>query len=289
MGLVATSCQEVPVGGKKSIVVTYSVLGSIVKEMVGDRATVIVSIPNGLDPHEWQPSVKDIETINRADLVVENGLGLEAGMLKALQETKKRGVVVFTAADHVAVRHVRAGEGTSDDPDQATGAADPHIWTDPLAMKAVVRALAPELGQVLGVDLSARAADLENRLDDLNDEIVGMVSAIPAADRKLVTGHESLGYFADRYGFTLVGVIVPGVSSQAEVSAADLAALKKAIEENRVKAVFTELGTSPAVAKAIGDATGATVVELNTHTLPADGSYFTYMRELAGTLVEALR
>jgi len=156
-------------------------------------------------------------------------------------------------------------------------------------MKAVVHALAPELGQVLGVDLSARAADLEKRLDDLNDEIVGMVSAIPPVDRKLVTGHESLGYFADRYGFTLVGVIVPGVSSQAEVSAADLAALKKAIEANRVKAVFTELGTSPAVAKAIGEATGTTVVELNTHTLSADGSYFTHMRELAGTVVEALR
>ncbi len=70
--------------GKKSIVVTYSILGSVVKDLVGDKATVTVSIPNGLDPHEWEPSAKDIETINKADLVVENGLGLEGGMEKTL-------------------------------------------------------------------------------------------------------------------------------------------------------------------------------------------------------------
>ncbi len=290
LGLVAASCQAPRATGTKSIVVTYSVMESLVKELVGDEATVTVSIPNGLDPHEWQPSVKDIQTIDKADLVVENGLGLETGMLKALEEAKSRGVRVFTATDHIDVRHVGAGEGVpAGDVDQAAGAADPHLWTDPLAIKAVVHALAPELSQVLGTDVSRRASDLESQLDVLNTRINDMVSTIPTADRKLVTGHESMGYFADRYGFRLVGVIIPGLSSQAEVSPADLAALQKAIESNHVKAIFTEIGTSPAVARAIGDATGARVVELNTHTLPADGSYFTFMRELAGTIVGALK
>ena len=108
-------------------------------------------------------------------------------------------------------------------------------------------------------------------------------------DRKLVTGHESMGYFAQRYGFKLVGVIIPSLSSQAEVSAADLAALKKAIQDNQVKAIFTELGTSPAVAKAIGDETGVKVVELTTHALPSDGSYFTFMRNLANVITNALK
>jgi ABC-type Zn uptake system ZnuABC Zn-binding protein ZnuA len=98
-----------------------------------------------------------------------------------------------------------------------------------------------------------------------------------------------MGYFAQRYGFKIVGVIVPSLSSQAEVSAADVAALKQAVFNNQVKAIFTELGTSPEVAKAIGDETGAEVVALSTHSLPSDGSYFTFMRDLAAVITEALK
>ena len=259
---------------KKSIVVTYSILGSIVKDLVGDKANVTVSIPNGLDPHEWEPSAKDIETINKADLVIENGLGLEGGMQKTLQAARDNGVKFFTASDYITVRHVGTGEGIpSGDPDQAIGAADPHLWMDPLNMKSIVAALAPVLMTDFGLDVSSQAAILENQLDALNNEVANTVAAIPQDDRKLVTGHESMGYFAQRYGFKLVGVIIPSISSQAEVSAADLATLKIAIEDNQVKAIFTELGTSPAVAKAIGDETGVKVVELTTHALPDDGSY----------------
>jgi zinc/manganese transport system substrate-binding protein len=70
--------------GKKSIVVTYSILGSIVKELVGDQARVIISIPDGLDPHEWEPSARDVEAMNNADLIICNGLGLEAGLENTL-------------------------------------------------------------------------------------------------------------------------------------------------------------------------------------------------------------
>jgi zinc/manganese transport system substrate-binding protein len=275
---------------KKSIVVTYSILGSIVKDLVGDKATVTVSIPDGLDPHEWEPSAKDIETINKADLVVENGLGLEGGMEKTLATAKNNGVKFFTASDYIVVRHVGTGEGIpSGDPDQAVGAADPHLWMDPVTMKSVVSALVPVLMKDLNLDVAAQAIDLENQLDSLNTEVANMVAQVPQADRKLVTGHESMGYFAQRYGFKLVGVIIPSLSSQAEVSASDLAVLKKTIEDNNVKAIFTELGTSPAVAKAIGDETGVKVVELTTHALPGDGSYFTFMRNMANVIAGALK
>jgi zinc/manganese transport system substrate-binding protein len=288
--LGAFSCQPSATGSKKSIVVTYSILGSIVKDLVGDKADVTVSIPNGLDPHEWDPSAKDIEKINKADLVIENGLELEGGMLKTLEAAKNSGVKFFTASDFIKVRHVGPGEGIpSGDPDQVVGAADPHLWTDPLTMKSIVAALATVLKGDLNLDVSGQARELQNQLDDLNTEVTNIVSAIPEADRKLVTGHESMGYFAQRYNFKLVGVIIPSLSSQAGVSAADLAALKTAIEENHVKAIFTELGTSPAVAKAIGDETGVKVIELTTHALPGDGSYFTFMRELATTIADALK
>jgi zinc/manganese transport system substrate-binding protein len=291
-GLALTSCQSAtPVAsGKKSIVVTYSILGSIVKDLVDDQANIIVPMPNGQDPHDWEPSAKDIETINKADLVVQNGLGLEGGLEKTLATAAANGVKFFTASDHITVRHVGQGEGIpSGDPDQAIGAPDPHLWMDPLAMKSVLAALADELKRDFNLDVSSRAANLGNRLDNLNKQIISTVSVIPPANRKLVTGHESMGYFAQRYGFKLVGVIIPSLTSQAEVSAADLALLKKTIQENQVKAVFTELGTSTAVASAIGADAGVKVIELTTHVLPPDGSYFTFMNNLAAVITGGLK
>ncbi len=288
--LFSTACQPETgtTDGKKSIVVTYSILGSLVKELAGDGANVTVSIPNGLDPHEWEPSAKDIEAINKADLVVQNGLGLEAGMEKTLERARNSGVRFFTASDYIDIRYVGEGEGIpSDDPDQVVGAPDPHLWLDPVAMKSVVSALVPILEE-MGLDVTSRALSLKSRLEDLDGEIAGAVAVIPEEDRKLVTGHESMGYFARRYGFKVVGVIIPSLSTQAEVSAADLAALKRAIQENQVTAIFTELGTSSAVASAIASETGARVVELAPVTLPDDGSYFTLMRNIAGVIVSSL-
>ena len=278
------------VAGKKTIVVTYSLLGAIVRDLVGDQAVVIVSMPNGQDPHEWEPSAKDIETINRANLVVQNGLGLEGGMEKTLHQAKAAGVKFFTASDHIQVRRVGRGEGIpTGDPDQAVGAKDPHLWMDPTVMKTVELALAVRLKADLGIDVSERARDLATRLDSLDQETAHTVAQVPPANRRLVTGHESMGYFAQRYGFRLVGAIIPSLTSQAQVSAAELAALKKLIQKNQVQAIFTELGTSPAVAQAIGKETGVRVVELTTHSLPEDGSYFTFVRNLGSVITGALK
>jgi zinc/manganese transport system substrate-binding protein len=283
------SCKPAAEDEKLSIVATYAIMGSLVQEMVGDAASVTISIPNGLDPHEWDPSAKDIEAINNADLVVQNGLGLEHGLEKTLSAAEARGVRFFTASDYVEVRYVGAGEGIpSDDPDQQIGAADPHIWTDPSAMKSVIAALADELKNSFDLDVSERAADLMTRLDELDTQIADLVSTLPQDSRKLVTGHESMGYFARRYGFKLVGAVIPSLTSQAEVSAADLAELKQLIIDNNVKVVFTEMGTPAAVASAVSRETGAELVELNTHTLPDDNSYFSLMTGLAQTVVEAL-
>ena len=292
LSMLISACQAAAPSpsSKKTIVVTYSILGSVVKDLVGDQANVIVSMPNGQDPHEWEPSAKDIETLIKADLIVQNGLGLEGGMQKALGQAKDAGVKFFTASDHINVRHVGVGEGLpTGDPDQAVGAEDPHIWTDPADMQAVVAALAAQIKTDLGIDLSDRAKDLGARLASLQQEILAKVNSLPEASRKLVTGHESMGYFAQRYGFKLVGAIIPSLSTQAEVSASDLAALKKQIEDNQVKAIFTELGTPKAVADAIGKETGVKVIELTTHSMPADDSYFTFERNLANVIVDGLK
>ena len=155
-----------------TIVVTYSVLGAVVKDLVGDAANVVVLMPNGADPHEWEPSAKDIETLTKADLLVENGLGLEGGMANAFAQAEAAGVKRFVASDHVTIRRVGAGEGADPaDPDQAPGAEDPHLWMDPLTIRDAMDALAVQLKSDLGIDVAARAADLDARLATLNDEV----------------------------------------------------------------------------------------------------------------------
>jgi zinc/manganese transport system substrate-binding protein len=276
-------------GDRPQIVVTYPVLAAMLKEVVGPAGDVVVLMPNGADPHEWSPSAKDVTTMLKADLVVDNGLGLEGNLQSALKRAKADGVRVFTVADHVTVRRVRAGEGAEpDDPDQAPGAMDPHLWTDPLTMKEWVGPLVPVLTQI-GVDAAANATKVQTGLDAANVQVETLVAQVPPNRRKLVTGHESMGYFAQRYGFTLVGAVIPAITSQAEGSSGELAGLKKKIQVAGVPAIFAEIGTPSATVEAISRDTGAKVIQLSTHNLPADGTYRSFVVELATTVTGALR
>jgi zinc/manganese transport system substrate-binding protein len=274
--------------GRPTVVVTYSVLGAVVQQAVGDSADVVVLMPNGADPHEWAPSARDIASLQDADLVVRNGLDLEGGLLDALDTASDDGVPTFVASDHVEVRRVGAGEGLpTDDPDQAEGAEDPHLWMDPLAMRDVVAALGPVLADA-GIDATASVAATIADLEALDATVRDIVAAIPADRRLLVTGHESLGWFADRYDFRLVGTIVPSLSSAAEVSSSELAALAERIADTGATVIFTETGTPSGVAEAIADDTGATVVELPTVALPDDGSYSSFLVANATLIADAL-
>ena len=120
-----------------------------------------------------------------------------------LAEAEADGVRVFRAGDHVTeAAHPATSAEEPDVPAEDDGHHhdDPHIWLDPVAMAETARALTPVLGE-LGVDVSDRLADLECRLAALDAEVRGILAAVPEDRRKLVTGHESMGYFADRYGF----------------------------------------------------------------------------------------
>jgi len=284
--------------GRPTVVVTYPVLGAVVAEVVGDSATVRVLMGNGVDPHDWSPSAKDIEQVRKADLVVTNGLGLETGLLDALDDAEHDGVAIFAATDHLRVReghdtdHGHAADGDKTDghtTDGHTEGGDPHFWVDPVSMAAVVTALGEVLQADLGLDVGARVAAVLADLDALDREVRAEVDSLPPTRRKLVTGHESLGWFADRYGFTLIGAVVPGTSSQAETSAAQLAALRDAVRAAGVDVVFTEIGTPAAVAATVARETGARLVDVPTHTLPDDGSYRSFIATLVATVVDALR
>jgi zinc/manganese transport system substrate-binding protein len=272
---------------RPQIVVTFSVLGAVVGDLVGDAADVVVLMPNGVDPHEWKPSAKDIERISRADLFIENGLGLEGNLSDVVGDVTGR-LNVFVVAEHVTIRTVGAGEGADPmDPDQAEGADDPHLWMDPMTVKQMVAPLAAELGTI-GIDVSANVAGLQHSLEVLDQQIKTLVAAVPVDQRKLITGHESMGYFADRYGFQLVGALTPTMTSQAAASAGVLARMIDVIEAQHVPAIFAELGTPAATVRAIASDTGTQVVQMSTHQLPSDATYQTFMMDIATTITEAL-
>jgi zinc/manganese transport system substrate-binding protein len=277
------------------MVATTPLLGAIVRDAVGDGAEVRVVMPNGSDPHEWRPSAKDVTALQSADLVVQNGLGLEQGLEEAVKQARAEGVPVFTATDHIAVRTVAEGDDEhahdhGDEPghgDEA-GAGDPHFWTDPAQVRKVVAALPGAVRRATGADVSAPAKAAAAQIAALDAAIAADFAALPAKARNLVTGHESLGYLADRYDLGLVGAVTPSLSSQGQVSAAHLKELEDAMEKAGVRVVFTETGLPNAVAEAIVSETGATLVELGTEALPGDGAYATYVTELARRISSAL-
>lgn len=287
--LALTGCGTSGTGGGDGarVVVTTPVLGAIVSDLVGDAAEVRVLIPNGADPHDFQPSAQDVVALTDADVVVANGLLLEEGLAGALEEAERSGVTVLHATDHAGTRAVAEGDHAHED-DEHTG-GDPHIWMDPTTMTAVVRGMAPELEAALGTDLGTRPDEVATGLLALTEEIDARLADIPPERRTLVTGHDSMGYLADRFGFEVVGAIIPSLSTQAEVSAGDLAALRARIERESVPAIFTELGTPPDVAQAIAAETGARVVAVRTHTLPAEGTYAAFMRDVAASIGAGLR
>jgi ABC-type Zn uptake system ZnuABC Zn-binding protein ZnuA len=142
-------------------------------------------------------------------------------------------------------------------------------------------------------EFSANADRYKARLRDLDQEIRKTFDAIPPADRILVTDHDDLGYFADRYGLRVVGMIVPSVSSDSAPSAQHMVRLISIIEDTGVKAVFTEVGSNPRLARQIAEETGVQVVAaLYTHSLskpggPA-GTYLDMLRTDARVIAQAL-
>lgn len=154
-------------------------------------------------------------------------------------------------------------------------------------MRDVAEALVPVIERELGFDTAAEADVLADRLEEVHGQILTELKPIAEDDRVMVTGHESMGYFAQAHDFRVVGTVIPALTSQAEPSAAQLADLREVVQRERVPVVFNELGTPDGVAEAVAEQTGAQVVELTTHTLPEDGSYVTFIRGAAETVRDA--
>lgn len=252
---------------KPTIVATNSVLQAFVQMVVGDSAEVLTVIPDGKDPHDFEPSAQDIAALNSADLIVQNGLDFEHGVEDSIETAAEAGVTVWTLTDHVTL----IGE-------------DPHVFTDPMAMAGAVDALATAVTALGGV--TSDAATARSQLDAAASAAGASISSLGAGKCRLVTDHDALAYFAKRFGCTVVGAVIPSFSSAAEASARDLEAVRKAA--GSVKAIFMEEGAPEAVVRQVADELGIRLVELRIHALPPDGSYTGYVQALADSITAAL-
>jgi zinc/manganese transport system substrate-binding protein len=278
------------------IAVTYSVIGDIVSQLVGDSASVNVVIPDGQDPHEFQPSAKDIESINNAALVVSNGLEFEEGLEEVLENIADSSGNIFMIGDHITVRKIEDGDEHKDDDhgddhkddehgDKHTG-GDPHLWLSPATMLEMLPALTTALGEATSADLSAEATALTTKLQDLDGEVESIINGLDECN--LVSGHDEMGYFADRYGCEVIGVIIPSFTTTSEATAGELAKLKKQVKQNKVPAIFTGLGVSPDTATQLAKELGIKAVTLSTHYLDGAANYQEFILNLTNQIAEAL-
>lgn len=270
------------------IAVTYSVIGNIVSQLVGDNATVNVVIPDGQDPHDFQPSAKDIETINNAALVVSNGLEFEEGLEEVLENIAKSSGNIFMVGEHITVRKIDDGDDHGDDhhDDDKHADGDPHLWLSPATMLEMLPALTTALSEAVGADLSAEATALTTKLQDLDGQVESIINSL--GECNLVSGHDEMGYFADRYGCNVIGAIIPSFTTTSEATAGELAELKLLVEQYKVRAIFTGLGTSPDTASQLAKELDIKAVTLSTHYLDGVANYQEFILNLTNQIAEAL-
>jgi zinc/manganese transport system substrate-binding protein len=246
--------------GTVDVVVTTTQLGDIVRSVgdivrsVGGSAVAVHQIlkPN-TDPHDYEPRPKDIQATAGADLVVTSGDNLDHWMGDVLKNAGGDPARLDAGAGRPVAR-----PGESSGPEAAR--FDAHWWHDPRNVEYAVGRIRDAL---VRVDPKAKAAIQRGaaaylaKVRTLDAGIARCVGAVPAAQRKLVTDHDAFGYFAGRYGITVVGAVIPSQTTQAQPSAGDLAKLSAVIRRERVRAVFPESSISPKLADAIARETGA--------------------------------
>jgi ABC-type Zn uptake system ZnuABC Zn-binding protein ZnuA/ABC-type Mn2+/Zn2+ transport system permease subunit len=262
--------------GKLKVVATTTQIGDFVREVGGNAVEVDQILQPNTDPHEYEPRPSDIEGAAGAKLVFANGDNLDGWIGQVVSESGSDATIVDLGAG-VPVKL----------PGESSGAEaskyDPHWWHDPRNTEAAVGEIRDSLVKAdpsEAAQLRRAATAYLGKLRALDRGIGRCVDAVPPAQRKLVTDHDAFGYFARRYGISVIGAVIPSQTTQAQPSAKDVSNLVAVIKREQVKAVFPESSVSPKLAQAIAEQTGAS----SDHTLygdtlgPADSSGATYLQ-----------
>ncbi len=298
LALLAAGCARPAVSKAQApVIAVENFLADITRQVAGTRIEVRSLVPFGVDPHGYEPTPQDVAAVATARLIVVNGAGLESFIAKLIANAGGDRPMVEASAG-LASRSAREGEvleggviatGPTSEP-------DPHFWLDPVMTVRYVQNIRDALSRVdpAGEPTYGANADAYIRqLRELDAWIAGQVAVLAPVKRALVTNHESLGYFADRYGFRIVGTVIPSVSSEASPTARQLARLVDGLKKAGARAVFLEVGGSPQLARQVAQEAGIPIVtELYTHSLtdksgPAP-TYLDMMRYNVKTIVGAL-
>lgn len=270
--------------GHINVVTTSTVFADMVEQVGASRVTVTSLVPKGIDVHTYQAAPADLRAVASADLIVMNGLGLDDWLEGTIRAASSEAPIVRLGVDlpgFVAL----AGDAPS--------SINPHLWLD----VSYARAYAARISAALQATAPGHAADIEatgaaydQTLAVLDAWVRTQVETIPASDRKFVTFHDALPYFARAYGLTIVGVAVEAPGQ--DPSAGEIAALIDAIKASGVKAIFSERQFSTALVDQLARETGAKVVaNLYNDTLGDDPvtTYEAMIRWDVERLVGALR
>jgi len=262
------------------VVASFSILGNMVEEVVGDLADVTTIVGPDADAHVYQPSVADAKAVAEADIIFVNGLGFETWSDTLISESGTE------ASVHVATDGIT--------PVEVEGETDPHAWNSlsngvvyVTNVAAVMKEAMPEHADEIAANADAYIAQLEA----LDAETKAKLAELPADRRTVVTAHDAFGYLADAYGLTFLAPV--GIDTEAEPSAKELAVLIDQLKSEGVAALFVENITSPALVEQISDETGIEIGgRLFSDALSERGgpatSYLAMFQHNLGTLLEAL-
>jgi manganese/iron transport system substrate-binding protein len=288
VGSLAAGCASQAKPGL-NVVATTTIIGDVVRIVGGDRINLVVLLPIGADPHTYEPRPLDVAAIQESDILFLNGLELEHSLEPIIAANAKGQVI--EVSNGVTVLPFSATEG-----DNEHAAGDPHTWMDPNNIKIWVENIEKALSQKdpAGVEIFQKnAAAYLEQLTALDGWISDEINQLPVENRKLITDHQSLGYFTNRYGMTQVGLILPSLSTNASASAADIAKVEEVINQFGIHTIFIEMGANDNLASQIAQDTGAAVNRIFTGSLgtiqSGAGSYLDFMRFNVAVIVEGLK
>ncbi|WP_378740421.1 zinc ABC transporter substrate-binding protein AztC [Nocardia brasiliensis] len=272
------------------IVVTTNILGDLTRAIVGDATEVTVLMAPNADPHAFAISAQQAAQLERAGLIVHNGLGLEEGVARNVEAAERAGVPTLSVADRVdPISYVS---------DESAGRPDPHFWTDPKRVRRAVEVISAGIADhVDGIDTGKIRANTDRylaELDQLDQWMTEQFATIPAERRKLVTNHHVFGYLAQRFGFQVVGAVIPSGTTLASPSASDLSALAGAIRAAGVGAIFVDSAQPDRLAKVLVEQAGVRVQVIGLHTESLTepgagaGTYLEMMRANTAAIVRGL-
>ncbi len=275
------------VAGTPTVLATETFLGDIAQNIAGQRLQVETLLTPGVDPHEFEPTPQDAVKIEKAQVLIVNGLGYETWLAKSLQDKTVQAAVVVATQGMIP----RA------DPSGEHPEGDPHMWMSPLNVVQYVENIRDGLSQADpgGSALYALNADKYiAQLQDLDQWIKAQVAQVSPDKRLLVTNHDALGYFAADYGFNVIGAVIPAVTTEASPTAKQMAGLIAIVKSSGAPAIFLDISENPKLADQIAAESGARVVTgLYVETLSKpDGPAPTYIEMIkhdVTLIVEALR